>query len=164
MFDNKQSRKNKFTVVYILSITVCVDNHHFCADWARRGECTRNPNYMLVYCKKSCSQCWKMLHNSKLQKKITKLVHIFWNMIQIIVIACVQSLLKKTFPTFHSVMVEILSFNFNLWNTFYVFNFTNEMKWLIQIYQTCVLLGGKPWKIKKWKRRLRNNMLQQYFE
>lgn len=31
------------------------DNHPNCAYWARRGECKKNPRYMLVNCKKSCS-------------------------------------------------------------------------------------------------------------
>ena len=35
----------------------CVDNHASCAIWAARGECARNPGYMLAMCKKSCDAC-----------------------------------------------------------------------------------------------------------
>ncbi|XP_076088887.1 uncharacterized protein LOC143059293 [Mytilus galloprovincialis] len=35
----------------------CKDSNNKCASWARRGECRRNPAYMLNYCKKSCNQC-----------------------------------------------------------------------------------------------------------
>ena len=30
------------------------DDNENCPGWADVGECTKNPNYMLVYCKKSC--------------------------------------------------------------------------------------------------------------
>ncbi|XP_070543322.1 uncharacterized protein [Ptychodera flava] len=32
----------------------CVDENTRCAEWANRGECDINPDYMLVNCKKSC--------------------------------------------------------------------------------------------------------------
>ena len=32
-----------------------VDNHDSCSYWASIGECAKNPGYMLVNCKKSCS-------------------------------------------------------------------------------------------------------------
>ena len=35
----------------------CTDNNAFCGDWASRGECSRNPGYMLVSCKLSCNKC-----------------------------------------------------------------------------------------------------------
>lgn len=35
----------------------CADNDRNCNYWARRGECNKNPNYMLVNCKKSCGKC-----------------------------------------------------------------------------------------------------------
>lgn len=35
----------------------CEDNHRFCSYWSRRGECSKNPNWMLANCKKSCNQC-----------------------------------------------------------------------------------------------------------
>lgn len=35
----------------------CEDNNHYCASWATRGECQRNPGYMLVYCRLSCDVC-----------------------------------------------------------------------------------------------------------
>lgn len=28
-----------------------------CAQWASKGECSLNPNFMLRSCKKSCGQC-----------------------------------------------------------------------------------------------------------
>ncbi|CAH3044916.1 unnamed protein product [Porites lobata] len=37
--------------------TACIDNHQFCSDWARIGECQRNPGYMSFNCRKSCKQC-----------------------------------------------------------------------------------------------------------
>jgi len=35
----------------------CVDNNTYCSYWASIGECSKNPNYMHVYCKKSCQKC-----------------------------------------------------------------------------------------------------------
>nr|CAA06314.1 PMP1 protein [Podocoryna carnea] len=35
----------------------CPNNHSRCQEWADRGECQKNPRYMLRNCKKSCKQC-----------------------------------------------------------------------------------------------------------
>ena len=35
----------------------CTDDNASCASWAAVGECTRNPAYMRVTCKKSCNIC-----------------------------------------------------------------------------------------------------------
>ncbi|KAL3846996.1 hypothetical protein ACJMK2_017936 [Sinanodonta woodiana] len=35
----------------------CADQHQYCSSWSNAGECTKNPGYMHVYCKKSCSVC-----------------------------------------------------------------------------------------------------------
>jgi hypothetical protein len=36
---------------------VCKDNNKWCEDWAKSGECKKNPAYMLENCKKSCKVC-----------------------------------------------------------------------------------------------------------
>lgn len=35
----------------------CEDLNKYCGSWAKRGECTSNPEYMLTYCQKSCNSC-----------------------------------------------------------------------------------------------------------
>jgi len=35
----------------------CTNNHDRCQEWADRGECKKNPRYMLRMCKKSCKVC-----------------------------------------------------------------------------------------------------------
>ncbi|PIK56722.1 hypothetical protein BSL78_06364 [Apostichopus japonicus] len=35
----------------------CEDRNQFCPSWASRGECQRNPAYMLPNCPLSCNQC-----------------------------------------------------------------------------------------------------------
>ncbi|CAI9739477.1 metalloproteinase nas-13-like [Octopus vulgaris] len=35
----------------------CVDDNSSCPTWAQKGECKKNPKYMLVHCKKSCKKC-----------------------------------------------------------------------------------------------------------
>ena len=35
----------------------CVDDSEYCGDWASKGECQNNPEYMLESCKKSCGVC-----------------------------------------------------------------------------------------------------------
>merc|ERR550534_1743085 len=35
----------------------CTDENRFCPGWAYVGECRKNPDYMLLYCKKSCKTC-----------------------------------------------------------------------------------------------------------
>ena len=44
------------------------DKNQYCADWARRGECTRNPNYMLPNCALSCSQVTNNNNNNLVDK------------------------------------------------------------------------------------------------
>merc|ERR1711963_544919 len=34
----------------------CKDLNMLCAEWAKRGECTKNPGYMLQACKQSCKK------------------------------------------------------------------------------------------------------------
>lgn len=36
----------------------CTDNNNECYNWAIKGECIKNPNYMLKNCKKSCNSCY----------------------------------------------------------------------------------------------------------
>ena len=38
----------------IVGDTGLQDDNEKCPGWADVGECAKNPNYMLVYCKKSC--------------------------------------------------------------------------------------------------------------
>jgi len=35
----------------------CGDNHVHCDAWAQRGECDKNPAYMLTKCRKACKAC-----------------------------------------------------------------------------------------------------------
>lgn len=35
----------------------CEDLNRYCYSWSRRGECRRNPDYMLTYCQRSCGVC-----------------------------------------------------------------------------------------------------------
>jgi len=35
----------------------CKDKHQFCGDWAKKGECGKNPRYMKIVCKAACSHC-----------------------------------------------------------------------------------------------------------
>lgn len=35
----------------------CLDDHAGCSDWARGGECDKNPNFMKVTCPVSCQSC-----------------------------------------------------------------------------------------------------------
>ena len=35
----------------------CEDTDKRCVDWGKRGECKSNPQYMLIYCPKSCEAC-----------------------------------------------------------------------------------------------------------
>jgi len=36
---------------------VCKDDNETCVDWAKRGECAKNPDYMKLFCKQSCNNC-----------------------------------------------------------------------------------------------------------
>lgn len=35
----------------------CVDNHLKCSEWSEKGECEKNPKYMLNFCQQSCGVC-----------------------------------------------------------------------------------------------------------
>jgi prolyl 4-hydroxylase len=39
----------------------CKDNHELCSFWSSLDECSKNPNYMLVNCAKSCNSCPKTM-------------------------------------------------------------------------------------------------------
>ena len=43
----------------------CVDVHENCSFWADRGECEKNPGYMLKSCQKSCNTCSFTKNDSK---------------------------------------------------------------------------------------------------
>ncbi|KAL7552255.1 hypothetical protein ACHAWF_015490 [Thalassiosira exigua] len=43
----------------------CEDKESECKDWASKGECEKNPNYMLIYCPISCDSCPKPLYLSQ---------------------------------------------------------------------------------------------------
>ncbi len=40
-----------------VTTTDCVDSNFYCSSWASKGQCHSNPDYMLVYCVKSCGMC-----------------------------------------------------------------------------------------------------------
>lgn len=48
--------RDDFSHTFFVAET-CRDQNYNCGNWARRGECYRNPRYMRVYCKKSCRVC-----------------------------------------------------------------------------------------------------------
>jgi len=41
----------------VVSQKVCEDKNQQCSSWAERGECSKNPAYMLPNCAKSCGEC-----------------------------------------------------------------------------------------------------------
>jgi len=47
----------------------CKDDHEFCGDWATKGECGKNPAYMLIACKAACTQCTSAPQAVLAQKK-----------------------------------------------------------------------------------------------
>ena len=44
-----------FNSLFVLLFSL-QDQHEHCQAWAERGECSSNPNYMLVMCKASCNE------------------------------------------------------------------------------------------------------------
>mmetsp|Transcript_23436 Transcript_23436/g.55526 ORF Transcript_23436/g.55526 Transcript_23436/m.55526 type:complete len:196 (+) Transcript_23436:33-620(+) len=59
--------ENKFLCVgsdNIKSTYTCEDlKVDECKEWAERGECSKNPQYMKVHCRKSCSTCVSLHHS-----------------------------------------------------------------------------------------------------
>ena len=45
----------------------CDDEDKRCSEWAGKGECQKNPQYMLVKCRKSCSSCITLHHGDEPQ-------------------------------------------------------------------------------------------------
>jgi ShK domain-like len=41
----------------IVEDTTCMDTEKECREWMEKGECSRNPNYMLIFCPHSCETC-----------------------------------------------------------------------------------------------------------
>ncbi|XP_015775278.1 PREDICTED: coagulation factor VII-like isoform X3 [Acropora digitifera] len=46
-------------------INECVDKSGSCSAWAGNGECTRNPSYMKINCKRSCGICTARCEDSR---------------------------------------------------------------------------------------------------
>ena len=44
-------------------LTECEDTDGDCSWWASHRECTNNPGYMLINCRKSCGVCKDMTGN-----------------------------------------------------------------------------------------------------
>lgn len=40
-----------------LATKECEDQHESCNGWARKGECRKNPSFMMSNCRKSCGTC-----------------------------------------------------------------------------------------------------------
>ena len=38
-------------------VDFCMDENEHCNDWASKGECGNNTEYMLINCRKSCHNC-----------------------------------------------------------------------------------------------------------
>jgi glutathione peroxidase len=53
--------------IFANPITGLTDNHDSCEFWANAGECTKNPNYMLSNCKKSCAALKSDVKSQKTQ-------------------------------------------------------------------------------------------------
>lgn len=53
----------QFHCAKVESQYVCEDEHKECNDWARRGECKANPQYMKLSCRKSCQTCLSLQVN-----------------------------------------------------------------------------------------------------
>ena len=43
--------------IFFVTIDYCINEHVHCHDWATIGECEKNPDYMLIACKKACHSC-----------------------------------------------------------------------------------------------------------
>ena len=43
-----------------LCTTVCVDRVSDCKQWAAKGDCKRNKDYMIQHCPQSCDVCPKL--------------------------------------------------------------------------------------------------------
>jgi hypothetical protein len=42
---------------FIFSDSKCGNYNRNCEEWARLGECTKNPDYMTIYCPQACHSC-----------------------------------------------------------------------------------------------------------
>lgn len=45
----------------------CIDANDQCSNWASTGECSKNPQYMQVNCRKSCGTCLGLHHGGVIQ-------------------------------------------------------------------------------------------------
>jgi hypothetical protein len=44
----------------------CEDKHESCSHWSNVGECSANPNYMRLYCQRSCGVCFDQEQQQKM--------------------------------------------------------------------------------------------------
>ena len=46
-----------YTFFFFIVVVICIDESVDCNEWASRGECVNNPEYMLIGCRKTCHAC-----------------------------------------------------------------------------------------------------------
>lgn len=51
-----------FTCLNARDSIECINVHPECEEWAKKGECKNNPQYMLLSCRKACQSCITLHH------------------------------------------------------------------------------------------------------
>jgi hypothetical protein len=58
------SSNKKFRILILFTVSLlspagskCGNYNRNCEEWARIGECTKNPDYMTIYCPQACHSC-----------------------------------------------------------------------------------------------------------
>ena len=72
---------NAYTCLNVPDAVQCINTHPECEDWASKGECKRNPQYMLLECRQACQSCIS-LHNGITQMAAQHPRHVVNQLVQ----------------------------------------------------------------------------------
>src|SRR5210317_543396 len=58
---------NSYRCLNVPDSVPCHNTHPECEDWANKGECKKNPQYMLLECRQACHSCITLHHGGMTQ-------------------------------------------------------------------------------------------------
>lgn len=52
--------------IFAFFLVPCINKFKNCIEWASKGECSRNPPFMIANCRRSCTKCGKEITSQQM--------------------------------------------------------------------------------------------------